>query len=88
VRIVPWHPYTKASARAVVPGTITRYQIEIFPTLATIAKGDRIRVTLSTSDTPHLTPLPAQVATLSGGIYSIRFSNAYPSSLTVDFRRP
>ena len=40
---------------------MTEYQIEIFPTLATIAEGDRLRLTLSTADTPHLTPLPEQL---------------------------
>ena len=69
--LLPYHPYTKASARPVTPGAVTEYQIEIFPTLATIAAGDRLRLTLSTADTPHLTPLPEQLPKLAGGVYTI-----------------
>ena len=67
---------------------MTRYDIEIFPTLATIAKGDRLRVTLSTSDTPHLTPIPVQIPNLVGGLYTIKYGAAAPSSLNVLLRRP
>jgi putative CocE/NonD family hydrolase len=88
VMLMPYHPYTKVSCHPVVPGKITRYDIEIFPTLATIAKGNSLRLTLSTADTPHLTPLPAQLPKLAGGIYTIEQSARYPSSLNVEFRRP
>ena len=84
VTILPYHPYTQASAQPVSPGEVTEYQIEIFPTLATIGAGDRLRLTLSTSDTPHLIPLPEQLLQLVGGIYTIARSAAAPSSLTVD----
>ncbi len=63
------------------PGAVTEYQIQIFPTLATIAAGDRLRLTLSTADTPHLTPLPPQLPQLAGGIYTIeRSATARPRS--------
>jgi uncharacterized protein len=88
ITTLPYHPYTRASAEPVVPGQLTKYEIEIFPTLATIAKGDRLRVTLSTSDAPHLVPLPAELLQLVGGSYSIKFSQSQPSSLNVEFRRP
>jgi hypothetical protein len=86
--VLPYHPYTEASADPVVPGHLTKYQIEIFPTLATIGKGDRLRVTLSTSDVPHLVPIPADLAQMVGGVYSIRYGGATPSSLEVEFRKP
>ncbi|HEX3706606.1 MAG TPA: CocE/NonD family hydrolase [Mycobacteriales bacterium] len=88
ITVMPYHPYTHTSAEPVVPGHLTKYQIEIFPTLATIGKGDRLRVTLATADVPHLTPLPAELLTLAGGSYSIKFSRVHPSSLNVEFRRP
>jgi hypothetical protein len=50
----------------------------------TIAAGDRLRVTISTVDTPHLTPIPAQLARLAGGRYDILRTPAAPSSLTVE----
>lgn len=86
VTLLPYHPYTKASARPVKPGSVTEYQIEIFPTLATIAKGDRLRLTLSTADSPHLTPRPGQLPQLAGGVYTIERSAAAPSALTLELR--
>jgi predicted acyl esterase len=88
ISLLPYHPYTLASSRPVVPGRLTKYEIEIYPTLATIAKGDRLRVTLATADTPHLTPLPLQLPDLVGGVYSIRYGAAAPSSLNVELRSP
>jgi putative CocE/NonD family hydrolase len=88
VVVLPYHPLTKASARPVTPGKLTSYQIEIFPTLVTIPKGNRLRLTISTADVPHLTPLPNQVPKLLGGVYSIAHSRRAPSALTVDLRRP
>ncbi|MFZ0040980.1 MAG: CocE/NonD family hydrolase, partial [Solirubrobacteraceae bacterium] len=82
--IFPYHPYTQASAQPVKPGAMTAYEIQIFPTLATIATGDRLRLTLSTTDAPHLTPLPGQLPKLAGGVYTISRSAAAPSSLTVE----
>jgi hypothetical protein len=85
--VLPYHPYTRASAQPVTPGALTQYQIQIFPTLATIAAGDRLRITLSTTDTPHLVPLPQQLPSLAGGIYTIERSASAPSSVTVEMRR-
>lgn len=86
--VLPYHPYTRASQHAVKAGKLTRYDIEIFPTLATVPKGDSLRVTLSTTDTPHLTPLPGQLPQLAGGVYDIEHSRKAPSALIVEFRRP
>ena len=82
--VLPYHPYTQASAPPVTPGAVTEYQIQIFPTLATIAAGDRLRLTLATTDTPHLVPLPRQLSQLAGGVYTIARSAAAPSSLTFE----
>jgi hypothetical protein len=84
ITVLPYHPYTSASARPVTPRAVTGYQIQIFPTLATIAAGDSLRLTLSTVDTPHLTPLPEQLPQLAGGVYTIHRSATAPSSLTVE----
>jgi len=87
VTVLPYHPYTQASAKPVTPGQMTEYQIQIFPTLDTIAPGDSLRLTLSTADTPHLTPLPTQLPNLVGGVYTISRSAAAPSSLTVELAK-
>ena len=82
--VLPYHPYTQGSAKSVTPGQMTEYQIQVFPTLDTIAAGDRLRLTLSTADTPHLTPLPTQLPNLAGGVYTIGRSAHAPSSLTFE----
>jgi predicted acyl esterase len=84
VTVLPYHPYTQASAQPVVPGATEEYQIQVFPTLVTLAAGDRLRVTISTTDTPHLVPIPSQLAQLVGGRYNIQRTPASPSSLTVE----
>jgi len=82
--LLPYHPYTEASATPVTPGKVTEYQIQIFPTMVTIGAGDRLRLTLSTTDTPHLTPLPPQLPELAGGVYTVERDAGAPSSLTVE----
>ena len=77
----PYHPYTRASATPVVPGEVTRYDIEIFPTLAELAPGHRLRLTLNTADSPRLLPTPAQLERLAGGVYSVHRHAAAASSL-------
>ncbi|HEU5005798.1 MAG TPA: CocE/NonD family hydrolase C-terminal non-catalytic domain-containing protein, partial [Jatrophihabitantaceae bacterium] len=81
--IMPYHPYTKAASAPVVPGKVTRYDVEVFPTLATIAPGHRIRVTLSTTDFPHLMPTPPELLKLAGGRYHVQRTSAAPSSVTI-----
>ena len=56
--ILPYHPSTRAAAQPVVPGEMTRYDIEVFPMFATLPAGHRLRITLTTADTPHLVPRP------------------------------
>jgi uncharacterized protein len=82
--VLPYHPYTQASAQPVVPGAVEEYQIQVFPTLATLAAGDRLRVTISTTDTPHLLPIPSQLSQLVGGVYDIQRTPSSPSSLTIE----
>ena len=54
--LLPYHPYTAASAAPVIPGTVTRYDVEVFPTFDTLQPGHRLRVTIATSDFPHALP--------------------------------
>jgi hypothetical protein len=84
--VYPYHPYTQASSEPVTPGAAEEYQIQVFPTMATIPAGDRLRVTISTADAPHLSPDPAQAAAMSGGVYQIQRTASAPSSLTVELR--
>lgn len=82
--ILPHHPYTRASV-APVPtgGEVSRFDIEIPPTVATLEPGHRLRITITTSDSPHLMPTPAQLAQLAGGIYGVQRNAAAASFVNV-----
>jgi putative CocE/NonD family hydrolase len=77
--LMPFHPLTSESAVPVPPGEPVRYDIEVLPTVAGIAPGHRLRVTLSTSDTPHLLATATQLAHLAGGVYQVLHSPAAAS---------
>jgi hypothetical protein len=77
------HTYSQPSARPVVPGQLTRYDIEVFPTYDTVATGHRIRITLSTDDTPHLVPTAPELVNLLGGIYTVQHSPAAASAVEI-----
>ncbi|MGH2857339.1 MAG: CocE/NonD family hydrolase [Solirubrobacteraceae bacterium] len=79
--LLPYHPYTKAAQIPVVPGQMTRYDVEVFPTYDTLAPGHRLRVTIATSDFPHALPSATQLPGLVGGVYSLSHSAAAPSSV-------
>jgi predicted acyl esterase len=70
--LLPVHPLTQASQEPIVPGQVTRQDIAIFPTMAELPTGWRLRVTITTGDTPHLFPTVAQVPKLVGGIYQVQ----------------
>jgi putative CocE/NonD family hydrolase len=86
--IFPYHPYTQASSTPVPVGKVVSEEIEIFPTFARIAAGHRLRLTLSTSDTPHLAPMPAQLLNLIGGVYMVQRTASAPSYLEVEQAAP
>jgi predicted acyl esterase len=81
--LLPYHPYTQESATPVVPGQVTRYDVEVFPTYATLAAGHSLRVTIATADQPHLSPSAAVLPNLVGGVYGLQRAPAAPSSVTV-----
>jgi len=86
--IVPYHPYTQASSTPVPVGKVVSEDIEIFPTFARIAAGHRLRLTLATSDTPHLAPMPSQLLNLIGGLYQVQRTASAPSYLEVEQASP
>ncbi|HEY2636495.1 MAG TPA: CocE/NonD family hydrolase, partial [Solirubrobacteraceae bacterium] len=79
--ILPYHRYTKAALKAAVPGKVTRYDVEVFPTFATLAKGHRLRVTVATSDFPHALPSVTQLPGLAGGVYELQRRRSAASSV-------
>jgi putative CocE/NonD family hydrolase len=81
--LLPYHPYTQASAAPVPVGSVTRFDIEVFPVVDELLAGHRLRLTLTTSDTPHLLPLAGQLSHLVGGIYQIQRNAGAASFLEV-----
>ncbi len=79
--LLPYHPYTRASKQAVPTSGATRFDVEVRPTFAQLAAGHRLRVTITTSDVPHLVPSPPQIANLAGGVYGIQHNSATASFL-------
>jgi uncharacterized protein len=81
--LLPVHPLTQASGSPIIAGQVTRQDIAIFPTMAELPAGWRLRVTITTGDTPHLFPTLTQVPNLVGGIYQVQRNAGAASSLTV-----
>ncbi|GLQ29611.1 CocE/NonD family hydrolase [Litoribrevibacter albus] len=71
-RIQAWHPYTKASEKAVIPGDIMNVQLEIFPSSVVLKKGHKLRVAVGPSNLPQ---------GISGGIDGLL--QALPGTMTV-----
>jgi putative CocE/NonD family hydrolase len=68
--ILPYHPYTRAARRFLLPGRAERVEVEVLPTFARVARGHRLRLTISTAAT-HLHPAAAQARELAGGRYEL-----------------
>ncbi len=81
--LLPYHPYTQASVTPVPIGQVTRFDIEVFPVVDDLLPGHRLRLTLTTSDTPHLLPLATQLTNLAGGIYQVQRNAISPSFIEV-----
>jgi putative CocE/NonD family hydrolase len=81
--LLPYHPYTLRSVSPVPVGKVVRYDVEIFPTDAEIAAGHRLRLTLTSTDVPHLLPSQAQAQNLAGGVYQIQRNKSFASYLEI-----
>ena len=85
--LVPWHPHTRAAERALVPGRVARLDVEVYPSFARIARGHRLRLTLSSGMT-NLAPTAVQAQHLAGGVYDIEHGGRYRSALNVPLADP
>jgi hypothetical protein len=84
----PHHFSTRSAVKPVVPGELTRYDIEVFPTAAMLEPGHRLRLTVTTFDFPHLVPtVPARRA-LVGGSYQLHHGGPTPSHLLIPVADP
>ncbi|MFJ9391212.1 CocE/NonD family hydrolase [Nocardioides sp. NPDC101246] len=82
---LPYHPHDSISSTPVLPGALTRYDVEVFGVQATIAAGHRIRVTVSSGDSPAVLPTLLQTLQLAGGVYDIQRGAAAASYVQLPF---
>jgi putative CocE/NonD family hydrolase len=86
--ILPYHPYTQASQQAVTPGAVTRYDVEVFPVMDTLAPGHRLRVTVATGDFPHTLPTLPESLNMVGGIYQVQRTASAASGVELPLSTP
>ena len=84
----PHHFSTRSAVKPVVPGELTRYDVEIFPTAAMIQPGHRLRLTVTTYDFPHLVPTKPARRALVGGSYQLHQGGPTPSHLLIPVADP
>ncbi|TMD03324.1 MAG: CocE/NonD family hydrolase [Chloroflexi bacterium] len=82
--LLPHHPLTRPSESLLTPDQVTRFDIEVYPVYALIRKGHTFRLTIATSDTPHLVPTPEQLAHLAGGVYQVLHGGSAASYVELD----
>jgi uncharacterized protein len=84
----PHHFSTQSAVQPVVPGEVTRYDVEVFPTAAMIEPGHRLRLTVTTYDFPHLVPTTPARRALAGGSYQLHQGGPTPSHLLIPLADP
>jgi putative CocE/NonD family hydrolase len=79
--IRPWHPFTKAAQKAVTVNEPTEYKIEIYPTSTIIPAGDRLRLTIGTSNTFSDAPSLPTLGQELGGDVTLLHSPGHDSTV-------
>ena len=85
--VQPWHPDTRSSVLAVKSGTIYKLDVEIFPTLATLARGHSLRLALQAVDEPHSNGSVPQTADAAGGSVTVYSGGEHRSTFVVGIER-
>jgi putative CocE/NonD family hydrolase len=86
--LLPVHPLTESAARPVVADQVTRDDIALYPTVTELPAGWRLRVTITTAETPHLVPTATQYPKLIGGVYQVQRNTGAASLLNVPLSAP
>lgn len=74
----PYHPFTRASQLGFASGERYQVSVELFGTFARIPAGHTLRLSLQSSDTPHLAPSIPSLSNLVGSVLSV-----HPSTLAL-----
>jgi putative CocE/NonD family hydrolase len=84
----PWHKLTRDSERAVVPGEINEYQIEVLSTANLFAKGHRVCLEVTCLDLPsgsgfgnNCEYVPYHICSSKTVVHKIFHNDSYPSHL-------
>jgi putative CocE/NonD family hydrolase len=85
--VQPWHPDTRASVLPVKADTIYKLDVEIFPTLATLARGHSLRLALQTVDEPHANGSVPQTSDGAGGTVTVYSGGKHRSTLVLGIER-
>ena len=81
--IQPWHPFTRASLQPLVPNQPVLVPVEVFPAAALIKKGERLRVSIASSNQVQgIWPLPMQ-AQANGNVTTLYNQPDLPSSVVL-----
>lgn len=81
--IQPWHPFTAESRRTITPLEPFRADVEVFPTSALLKAGEKLRISVGSSDLPHgLSPIPDLLTSLLGAM-TIYSAPAMPSRVNI-----
>jgi putative CocE/NonD family hydrolase len=83
--IRPFHPFTKESRQPVTPNDPALYQVEIYPTSAVFRRGDRIRLTIASANTPATAPPLSTLADSAGGEIRVLHGGPYDSHVLLPF---
>ncbi|PPJ36533.1 hypothetical protein C5E45_19070 [Nocardia nova] len=86
--IQPYHPFTQTSERPLPPGQAEPLELSIWPTAVQIQPGERLRITVSTSDIPFAIPSTETLPNLVGGTYDVQHSPTFPSAITLPMADP
>lgn len=81
--VQPYHYFSQAQERLLVPGEVTKMQVEIFPTSVLLRQGNRLRVSISPSNQAQGMLNLQQRDGVKGGVTTIYNTPEYPSSLVV-----
>ncbi|EFQ81916.1 hydrolase CocE/NonD family protein [Aeromicrobium marinum DSM 15272] len=79
---LPYHPHTREAEQPIVPGRLTRFDVELRSAFTTVPAGHRLRLVLGTADT-HLLPPPLKLLDLLLGFYGVQTNRVTPSVLSL-----
>ena len=86
--LLPFHPYTRASADPGRGREGHALRHRGVPDHGPDRRGPPLRLTLTTSDSPHLLPTVPQAQDLAGGVYAVQRNAAAASFLEVPLADP